>query len=527
MRNRDPNPSFAAIREQGGVRLAYRLRAAYPEALSRCYALVMLVLFPFVIGPEKYYAITKAKFVAFRFLQTAYTALAALLLLAIYLLDRRLRQARLEGGVQRPSLPQILLLAMLVSSCLSALLSDYSFGNTWPGMTRFEGLCSVFLYCGAFLLLSLWAEYSGLYLWGFAAAMTALCTIGILQPFGIDFLSPEGNYWGTRFFSTIGNIDVVSGLAALAAPMFACAYIAVKSRWRGLFLIPYMLLLYTQRFIDVDSGRIGLLAALAVCALLVCTDSERVGRFCIALACGCAAVALERFVGITVRGPALRTDRFFWVLAAAAAVLAACGLFLVLRQPRLPLTLKRRRLLLLALLLLLLIAACVLLYRYDGQNPTLRDFSQLLHGELTDSAGTYRGYIWKSSIALVRERPLFGSGPGTFAGAFEPYNDRYAELVNDPSIYVDFAHNDYLQIAVERGLVTLALHLAFLVSLAVRAIRRADRHPLLIVWIAGFAGYLTHLFFAFSIGILSPLFWVWAGILEKLIRQADEADAAP
>ena len=96
--------------------------------------------------------------------------------------------------------------------------------------------------------------------------------------------------------------------------------------------------------------------------------------------------------------------------------------------------------------------------------------------------------------------------------------------MHDDNIYADFAHNDYLQIAAERGLVSLAVYLAFLAALLLRAIRRADRFPVLAALLLGCVGFLTHMFFAFSIGILSPLFWVVAGLMEKTVRQLDAAE---
>jgi O-antigen ligase len=59
--------------------------------------------------------------------------------------------------------------------------------------------------------------------------------------------------------------------------------------------------------------------------------------------------------------------------------------------------------------------------------------------------------IWKDTLHLVRDYPLTGAGLGTFGLAFRHYQ---TDLVN---LYVDHAHNDYLEFAADTGLLGVAL----------------------------------------------------------------------
>jgi O-antigen ligase len=65
--------------------------------------------------------------------------------------------------------------------------------------------------------------------------------------------------------------------------------------------------------------------------------------------------------------------------------------------------------------------------------------------------------VWRDSLSLVQQRPLFGWGLGTFEGAYP--------LVQSAEIETryDHAHNEWLEFAVEGGALTLALALALLV----------------------------------------------------------------
>jgi O-antigen ligase len=61
------------------------------------------------------------------------------------------------------------------------------------------------------------------------------------------------------------------------------------------------------------------------------------------------------------------------------------------------------------------------------------------------------------TIPLIRDYPVFGSGPGTFYVAFPRY--RPEKVVN----FYDYTHNDYAQLAAESGLLGFGLMGAFVV----------------------------------------------------------------
>jgi len=89
-----------------------------------------------------------------------------------------------------------------------------------------------------------------------------------------------------------------------------------------------------------------------------------------------------------------------------------------------------------------------------------------------DLSSDDRVQIWKESLDLVRDYPLFGCG----LGAYEPTFVKYQRVA--PTLTVNFAHNDYLQVLGETGVVGLGLVLAAVLCLLKRmwsAMRRAER----------------------------------------------------
>jgi O-antigen ligase len=79
--------------------------------------------------------------------------------------------------------------------------------------------------------------------------------------------------------------------------------------------------------------------------------------------------------------------------------------------------------------------------------------------------------VWKGVLAMVGSNPLSGTGLGTFGLAY-PMFKHYGEIGNWLQ-----AHNDYLQVLAESGLVGFALLVVGVVLLARRHLLPVLRHP--------------------------------------------------
>ncbi len=71
-----------------------------------------------------------------------------------------------------------------------------------------------------------------------------------------------------------------------------------------------------------------------------------------------------------------------------------------------------------------------------------------------------RSQIWRANLDMLKDRPLFGWGYGNYRKFREPYYQRYPKADHS-----GHAHNSFLQIAVDSGLVGLTAFLAFFVVL--------------------------------------------------------------
>ena len=102
--------------------------------------------------------------------------------------------------------------------------------------------------------------------------------------------------------------------------------------------------------------------------------------------------------------------------------------------------------------------ACLL---YLGANPIIQRFAQ---ADLTQNE---RFKVWQASIIAFRDFPVFGSGLGTYQYLFPAYKPLGIRM------FYQHAHNDYVEMLVELGLLGVSLLIPFL-FLAGRTILRGE-----------------------------------------------------
>ncbi len=107
----------------------------------------------------------------------------------------------------------------------------------------------------------------------------------------------------------------------------------------------------------------------------------------------------------------------------------------------------RRKAWLLGLVLFLIFAAGYGLW--IGLDPILARFEQLQQAHYLQLEG--RLSFWKDSLGLVREYPLAGIGLGNFGLGFRRFQTSLVTL------FVDHAHNDYVELVTETGFLGVAL----------------------------------------------------------------------
>lgn len=146
------------------------------------------------------------------------------------------------------------------------------------------------------------------------------------------------------------------------------------------------------------------------------------------------------------------------------------------------------------LLPLFVFIVILLLYLlYLGIDPVIERFYK------TDITTEQRLVVWKASLPLIRDFLVMGSGLGTFQHIFKPYKP-------DIPGYWDHAHNDYIELLVEAGIIGF-IAVAVFVFFILRGLFKVDvkRNGIYLktAIISSIVTMLTHSFFDFNLHIPS------------------------
>lgn len=323
----------------------------------------------------------------------------------------------------------------------------------------------ILLYLFATVLSTLFSEFRQTALWGGGrceglAAISVNCVLCLLQFAGLNplHLYPEGmNYYGANtqyageFLGTVGNADILSAVLSLSIPAFWAAILRMKGCKERYFL----------------------LIPLALCLV----------------------VLLRAFV--------------------AGGILGVTGA-VVLSAPLMTDD-KRRRKWALICVIAALIAAAAAVYCFGSRmGGFLYEASELMHGRWDNRFGTGRIYIWRNVIQLVPEHLLLGGGPDTLGlrtdAAFERYDETLGILIHSA---IDTAHNEYLNILVNQGLLALLSYLAALLASAIHWVRRGAEEPAAALCGCAVLGYCIQAFFGISSPISTPYLWLALAVLDS------------
>ncbi len=153
------------------------------------------------------------------------------------------------------------------------------------------------------------------------------------------------------------------------------------------------------------------------------------------------------------------------------------------------------------------------------------DFSKIVKRE-EDAAmgGSMRIYVWGKVIELIKMRPLFGYGLDTMYIAMNTYFR--GEIISDFGKYVnwDKSHNEYLNIAVSSGLLSLGAYLGFIFLSLKKGIRRMRLHPAFVPLLAAVIGYLIQAMFNIQVVMVYYVFFSYLGILTSKAGIVEEEE---
>lgn len=284
-------------------------------------------------------------------------------------------------------------------------------------MGRAEGLISITLYCLSFLNITIFGEFKKRYNIYFSMSSIMVSFIAILQYIGFNPFNMYQNGIGTHnvsFIGTIGNIAFMSAFYCIYLTISMASFVFIEND-KIYKKIIHLLSIYMGFFIfevlDVLGGAVAFCGILVLTIPFVITNSKRLSRVLVV-----GAMILLGYLTNIIVNPVyyydvgkIKLDFQINEIAIALFVIIAVfiGLAYILKNREFDVSTNKRiiKLFYLTLILCVVIGLCAI-YFINFTDGFLYEIHEILHGNLDDDFGTYRIFLWKRSISLVKDYPI-------------------------------------------------------------------------------------------------------------------------
>lgn len=492
------------------------------EKLTEAYIIILIILFPLCVDSTGFFRILECKYRYFLIIATSYLAICILTFIYFCIFEK----INYFKG-KKLSKIQIAVIVFWIVNIISGLISPYfNKYNLFIGVGRGEGLINISLYCLTFLFITLFGKFKKRYVLYFSISSILISFIAVLQYIGFNPFNMYQDGIGTHnvsFMGTIGNIDFISAIFCILLTVSFTAFVFLDDNKyiKIIHLISITLGAFIFEILDVSSGAVAFILGIALISPFIITDNKRLSK---ALIAG-GVILLGYAINIIINPEyhyntqTLKLYFQFNYIAGMLIILTLIFIGLAYLFNKIKFEIKNKKKLIkiiyIVMFIIVLIAICTI-YFYDFNISILSELHEILHGNFSDDFGTYRIFLWKRSLSLVKDYPLIGTGPDTFAIRFM---DRYTEDVialGELSIN-DTAANVYITMLVNIGAIGLISYLIFIILQLIYGIKKTNGYSK--VLLLSMMCFLIQDFFNLWVVIVTPLFWALMAIHYISLRE--------
>lgn len=501
----------------------------YFELITTAFLYVFLSSFALIISRKVYGDMTETK------LYTLIAMFSIWLIIMIFGFVEKIRSKKantlyFKQAAKNLSVTDIALIAYMLIAFISALISEYRHVAFVGVEARNEGYLMQLMYIAIFFMISR-SYIHKLELKIFALASIPVALLGILQLNGyyVGRITYDITTQGTSFLTTLGNIDVVSTYLVTPIMLFTVLYCQSKEKfWRILYLASAAICFYFSIMIGVDSGYVGMAAAIFFMFPFIAKDRISASRMFQMLSVFLFVIYLEdQIAQIGNRNFTLFSKPFSEImfLAAVACLVTSAIIFFIGRYIKI----EKKFIWPVTYFVIAFVAAFIVIKKIMAMEEpqgssvmlVLYQFGQILNGNIDDSFGSNRIYAWRVVWGFFKEKPILGHGPDTVFDLW--LREEYQYSMKEFNVYFDKSHNDYLQVLVTTGLLGFISYLTFQFSLLVRSFKKFNQ-PLVIALVTASICFCVQAFFNIGVPIVAPYGWIIFGMLASVLRKKDELD---
>lgn len=482
------------------------------EVISDIFIFIMILIFPLMVDSTGFFHILECKWYSFIIISGSYIGISIVVFLYFLIIKKINYFKNIKLSIIQ-WLAILFLIVNVISCFASPFFKSY---DLFIGVGRGEGLIVSSLYILIFLFLSLFAKFKIKYLAYFSVASILINFIAILQYIGFNPFNMYQKGIGTHnvsFMATIGNIDFISAMYCILLSISFSSFVFLeneKKYMKMIHLLSVLMGFFILGIIDVQSGKVAFLLTLVIISPFIISNNKRLSRAVIMLATILMSYCINIIINPEYHYDLQKLSLYFQFNYIVVLFIAICALLIylayILYNTNYDIS-KNKKIIKYFYLGLIGcgILGLIVLYFGNFKSGMLYEIHELLHGNFDDNFGTYRVFLWKRTITLIKEFPILGSGPDTFAIRFmAKYTSDIAAI--GPLTLNDTAANIYLTMIINLGIVGLLNYLAFLFFQIKKGLKNINCYSSILL--IAFICYLIQSFFNLSVVIVSPIFWV-------------------
>ncbi len=249
---------------------------ALSHTITDIYIGIMIFAYLLYPGFKGYSGITEQKTIIYYCLTIPYIALCTFFSL------NSIRSDSTHTSIRHLNAVQKMMLLYLLMTLVSAILSEFK-ENAFFGGARCEGFFTIALYVLSFVLIS--SNYIPkkwhLILFGISISLSALLSVIQflgknplrLYPTGMNYYD-AGKLYSGEFLGTIGNVDLLGSVLALAIALFFAALLISDNKNKYFTLIPLSLSLIILLKSFVAGGIVGALGGIIISIPCLCNNKK-------------------------------------------------------------------------------------------------------------------------------------------------------------------------------------------------------------------------------------------------------------
>lgn len=441
------------------------------------------------------------------------------------------------------------LLVFLLIAGISTIRSDYVYESFWGNEGRFSGLFLLSLYGAAYFCVTRLGNFKRWYLDAFLAANLLVCIFGITDYFQLDLLHFKvGMVENEKFMftSTIGNINTYTALVGMVTAVSAVLF-AAEGRWKKkcLYFVSLIISIFALVMGISDNAYLSLAALIGFLPLYLFQNKKGVKAYLLIITSFFSVIQCIDWINTGLGTSVPEIDSAFQIIFQSDGLLFLILLLWILcafvygpdfvnahnknmsasmqthifsKNEYKPTGCRGLQRTWMALLVLCILGVGYALVDVNFQGNAERYGALGSYLLFNDDWGTHRGYIWRNAMECFNQFPLrkkiIGFGPDTFGIVL--LNKTKGNIYGQT---FDNAHNEYLHYLVTVGFAGLIAYLAFLISFAVRVIRRANKNQYVTAAFFAVLCYSAQAFVNLNLPIATPIMWMLLMLGELGIRE--------